>query len=322
VTVLESREKNMLDLYSRNIDYLRISLTDNCNFKCKYCNPDGSYMYSKKSISKDEVIKLVELFSQIGIKKVRLTGGEPLLRADLLDIIREIKKIDKIEEITMTTNGLLLKKDLKKLKKAGLNRVNLSLDTFDREKFKDITGVDGIEEVLEVIDELEKLEMTPIKINCVLLNNFNIDEIEKFIEFTRNRKIQVRFIELMSMGDNIDWGQDKYYSSKNIIKNFSELKFFKEENVAKLYKLPNSKGEVGIISPNSNKFCSSCNRIRITSEGKLKLCLHSDTEYDLLEVLKLENPLKKLKSIMETKPKEHRLGEEKYIKKNMVKIGG
>ncbi len=322
MTVPESREKNMLDLYSRNIDYLRISLTDNCNFKCKYCNPDGSYIYSKKNISKEEVIKLVELFSQIGIKKVRLTGGEPLLRSDLLEIIREIKKIDRIEEITMTTNGLLLKKNLKELKNAGLNRVNLSLDTFNREKFKEITGVDGIAEVLEVIDELEKLKMTPIKINCVLLNDFNIHEVEKFIEFTRNRKIQVRFIEFMSMGDNINWGKNKYYSSKNIIENFKELKFFKEENVAKLYKLPNSKGEVGVISPNSNKFCSSCNRIRVTSEGKLKLCLHSDTEYDLLELLKLENPLERLKEIMATKPKEHRLGEEKYIKKNMVKIGG
>ncbi|MCK5779653.1 MAG: GTP 3',8-cyclase MoaA [Psychrilyobacter sp.] len=312
----------MLDSYKRNIDYLRISITEDCNFRCKYCNPNGELNYSKKSISKDEIIEIVKLFSELGVKKVRLTGGEPLLRSDLIEIIRDIKKIKNIEEITMTTNGLLLNKNLLELKNAGLNRVNLSLDTFNKSKFKEITGVDGLDKVLEVIGELELLEMVPIKINCVLINKFNNDEIKNFINFTRDKKVQIRFIELMSMGDNIEWGKEKYLSAEEVLEKHKDLKLYKEENVAKIYKLPNSKGEVGFISPNSNKFCSSCNRIRITSEGKLKLCLHSDIEYDLLKILKSKNPLTELKNIMLTKPKEHKLGEEKYIKKNMVKIGG
>ncbi len=312
----------MLDSYSRDIDYLRISLTDSCNFKCKYCSPCDNTGCFEKTMSQKQIINLVKLFSKMGIKKIRLTGGEPLLRRDLAEIVSGIKAVDGIEEITMTSNGLLLSEKLEELKKAGLARVNLSLDTFKRDKFKEITGVDGLNEILSAIDKLEELNMVPIKINCVLINGFNSEEAGEFINFTKDRKIQVRFIELMTMGDNIDWGKDKYYSAEEVIKKYSELKFYREENVAKIYKIPNSKGEVGIISPNSNKFCSSCNRIRITSEGKLKLCLHSDTEYNLLEVLGEEDPLKTLKKIMGEKPKEHRLNEKKYIKKNMVSIGG
>lgn len=236
--------------------------------------------------------------------------------------MRGIKKIDGIEEITMTSNGLLLSDRLESLKKAGLDRVNLSLDTFNREHFKDITGVDGLNEVLLTIDKLEELKMVPIKINCVLINDFNSDEIGDFISFTKDREVQIRFIELMTMGDNIEWGKGKYYSGEEVVKKYRELKFYREENIAKIYKAPNSKGEIGFISPNSNKFCSSCNRIRITSEGKLKLCLHSDIEYDLLKLLCEEEPLEALKEIMGEKPKEHRLNEKKYIKKNMVSIGG
>jgi len=312
----------MLDPYSRNIDYLRISLTDSCNFKCKYCSPQDNIHCFEKSMSQQQIIDLVKLFSKMGIKKIRLTGGEPLLRKDLVEIVRGIKSIDGIEEVTMTSNGLLLLDKLEELKKAGLDRVNLSLDTFKKDKFKDITGVDGLNKILLSIDKLEELNMVPIKINCVLLNNFNNDEIGEFIKFTKDRKVQVRFIELMTMGDNIEWGKGKYYSAAEVIKKHSELKFYREENIARIYKIPNSKGEIGFISPNSNKFCSSCNRIRLTSEGKLKLCLHSDKEYDMLEVLEGKDPMKTLKEIMGEKPKEHRLDEKKYIKKNMVSIGG
>ncbi|MCS5422296.1 MULTISPECIES: GTP 3',8-cyclase MoaA [Psychrilyobacter] len=312
----------MLDSYSRDIDYLRISLTDSCNFKCKYCSPQDNIHCFEKTMSQQQIINLVKLFSKMGIKKIRLTGGEPLLRRDLVEIVRGIKEIDGIEEITMTSNGLLLSEKLEELKKAGLARVNLSLDTFKRDKFKGITGVDGLNKILSAIDKLEELDMVPIKINCVLINGFNSEEIGEFIKLTKDRKIQVRFIELMTMGDNIEWGKDKYYSAEEVINKYRELKFYRGENVAKIYKIPDSKGEVGFISPNSNKFCSSCNRIRITSEGKLKLCLHSDTEYNLLEVLEEKDPLGTLKKIMGEKPKEHRLNEKKYIKKNMVSIGG
>ncbi len=312
----------MLDSYSRDIDYLRISLTDSCNFKCKYCSPCDNIHCYEKNMSQEQIVDLVKLFSKVGIKKIRLTGGEPLLRKDLVEIVREIKGISGIEEITMTTNGFLLSDKLEELKKAGLDRVNLSLDTFKRDKFKGITGVDGLNKILLSIDRLEELNMVPIKINCVLINDFNSDEIGEFIKFTRDRKVQIRFIELMTMGDNIEWGKGKQYSAEEVLKKYRELKFYREENIAKIYKLTGSKGEVGFISPNSNKFCSSCNRIRVTSEGKLKLCLHSDIEYDLLGVLGERDPLGALKKIMGEKPKEHRLDEKKYIKKNMVSIGG
>jgi len=312
----------MLDSYGRKVDYLRISLTDNCNFKCKYCSPEDNLDCREEKMTTKEIIELIKLFSEIGVKKVRLTGGEPMLRKDIIEIIREIKKIEKIEEITMTSNGFLLVDKLEELKEAGLNRVNLSLDTFEKDKFKAITGKDGLDKVLLAIDKLEELDMTPIKINCVLMKNFNSNEIGDFINFVFDRKIQVRFIELMSMGENVEWGKDKYYSVEDVLKEYKQLKFYREEKIAKIYKIPNSKGSIGFISPNSNKFCSSCNRIRITSEGKLKLCLHSDKEYDLLEVLKDKNPLESLKNIIGNKPKEHKLNEKKYIKKNMVKIGG
>lgn len=312
----------MLDSYSRDIDYLRISLTDSCNFKCKYCSPQDNIHCYEKNMSQEQIVDLVKLFSKVGIKKIRLTGGEPLLRKDLVEIVRGIKEIEGIEEIAMTSNGLLLSDRLEELKKAGLDRVNLSLDTFKRDKFKGITGVDGLGKILLSIDKLEELNMVPVKINCVLINDFNSDEIGEFIKFTKDREVQVRFIELMTMGDNIEWGKGKHYSAAEVIKKYRELKFYREENIAKIYKVSDSKGEVGFISPNSNKFCSSCNRIRITSEGKLKLCLHSDIEYDLLEVLGEKDPLGALKEIMGEKPKEHRLDEKKYIKKNMVSIGG
>lgn len=312
----------MLDSYGRKVDYLRISLTDNCNFKCKYCSPEDNLDCREEKMTTKEIIELIKLFSEIGVKKVRLTGGEPMLRKDIIEIIREIKKIEKIEEITMTSNGFLLVDKLEELKEAGLNRVNLSLDTFEKDKFKAITGKDGLDKVLLAIDKLEELDMTPIKINCVLMKNFNSNEIGDFINFVFDRKIQVRFIELMSMGENVEWGKDKYYSVEDVLKEYKQLKFYREEKIAKIYKIPNSKGSIGFISPNSNKFCSSCNRIRITSEGKLKLCLHSDKEYDLLEVLKDKKPLESLKNIIGNKPKEHKLNEKKYIKKNMVKIGG
>lgn len=164
--------------------------------------------------------------------------------------------------------------------------------------------------------------MTPIKVNCVLIKDFNINEIEEFIKLTKDREIQIRFIEVMKIGDNLEWGEGKYYNSEKILKRFPELNLVKCENVAKIYKYRDYKGEIGIISPNSNKFCSSCNRIRVTAKGRLKLCLHSDIELDLLEVVRGENSEEVLKKILTEKPEEHKLEEGKYIKRGMVSIGG
>ena len=315
----------MRDLHGRVIDYLRISLTENCNLRCIYCKPDECIEARRDPMTKREVVSMVKAMADLGVKKVRFTGGEPLLRKDIVEIISEVSKIEGIDDIALTTNGIFLAEKAKELKKAGLMRVNVSLDTLEEDKYSKLTG-GNLKRVIEGIEKAKLEGLYPIKLNVVLMNSYNKEEIENFVNITVEKKIDVRFIELMPMGSSVSWIEKEYLSSQEVLSRCPRLQMLEKDYASSpsiLYKLPEGKGRVGIINTISNKFCDSCNRVRITSSGKLKLCLHSNKEIDLLGSLrKGENIRELLKKNILDKPEKHHLDEKQYIDKDMYKIGG
>lgn len=297
----------MKDRYKREISYMRISLTDRCNFRCLYCMPaDGIEKCSHDDIiSLEEVEKIVRAAATLGIKKIRLTGGEPLVRKGIVSLCEKISKIPGIEEICLTTNGALFKDYAKALKEAGVGRVNFSLDTLDPEKFKKISRGGDLKQTLAAIDEAISLGFK-VKINAVLIGGFNIDDIEKLVDYTKDHDIQVRFIELMKMGQTINWDQKNFVSNNIVLEKLPDLEEVKTDGVAKVYKIPGHKGTVGLISPISSCFCQDCNRIRLTADGKLKPCLHSNREISL-KGLDGDDLLAALKEGIYDKDKSHHL---------------
>ena len=318
----------MKDLFGRNINYLRISVTDLCNLRCQYCMPQGGVckVDHEDVLSIEEFYEIAKAFVSLGINKIRITGGEPLVKKGIVELVEKISKLDGVEDLAMTTNGIYLKDYAKQLKDAGLNRVNISLDTLNPEKYKEITRGGSLLKVLDSIEEAKKVGLTPIKINTVLIGDFNTDEIENFVYITKQEEIDVRFIELMPIGEASDWASKKFVSNSMILDKVKELEKTKgmdPSSPAVYYKLPGGKGKVGIINPISCKFCDACNRVRLTSRGKLKLCLHSNDEIDLKSVIQSGGDLEKtIKEAILQKPEEHHLEEGKYIIRNMYEIGG
>lgn len=299
----------MIDNYGRKINYLRVSVTKRCNLNCSYC---GARNEKADELTAEEFEKAVRAFASCGITKVRLTGGEPLVRKDITEIAKRISSIEGIEKIAVTTNGILLKEYAKELKSAGVTAVNISLDTTDREQFKEITGYDGLYKVFEGIEECERVGLSPIRLNAVLTRGKNENEAENLINIARDRKIDVRFIELMpfsSEGEN----ENLVVKGEEILKRFPQLKPFVKEgtgdfekSVAKYYTAENFKGRVGFITPVSDRFCSECNRIRLLSDGKVKPCLGNSDVFDIREFLSDEERLKKvIEKIILSKPREH-----------------
>lgn len=314
----------MKDAFDREIDYLRISLTDLCNLRCIYCMPkDGVTKKSHTEIlSFERIIEIVEAFARLGIKKVRLTGGEPLVRKGIVNICQDISKIEGIETLAITTNGVLLKKYAKELYSAGVNQLNISLDTLNKDKYFRITRGGNIDDVLEGIEEAKRVGFKHLKINCVLIKNFNDDEICDFAKFAKYNDLDVRFIELMSIGEAKNL-KDSFLSNDEILKRIPDLIPLSIDGVSMEYGFKDSKGKIGLISPLSHMFCSSCSRIRLTSDGKIKPCLHSDVEIDLKD-LHGDELINKLKEAILVKPKEHLLNKKKNSDSNrtMNEIGG
>lgn len=318
----------MKDSFGREINYLRISLTDRCNLRCKYCMPEKGIHKVKHDeiLSLEEIFELTKVFVELGISKIRFTGGEPLVRLGVVNLIEKVSKLDGIKELTMTTNGILLKDNIKSLKQAGLNRLNISLDTLDENKYKGITRGGDLSMVLDGIKQAQRIGLKPIKINTVLIGGFNDDEIEDFVNLTIDNSIDVRFIELMPIGEAANFAKDNFIPNSKVLDLISDLIPVENEDKsspAVYYKLPNAKGKIGLINPITCKFCKDCNRVRLTSTDKLKLCLHSNREIDLRSALHEGKDIKKL--IMEsilTKEKEHHLEDKKYIARNMNQIGG
>ncbi|EYE88339.1 hypothetical protein Q428_08505 [Fervidicella metallireducens AeB] len=314
----------MRDRYMRNIDYARISVTDLCNLRCIYCMPEGYIAKNYKSLNLSEIDNIINALVGLGVKKIRITGGEPLLREDIIEIIYGIRKYSEIQDIGITTNGTLLSAYAEKLKGAGLNRVNVSLDSLKKDVYKVITG-GSLSEVLNGIEHCIELGMK-VKINMVPIRGINDNEIMDFINLTENQDIDVRFIELMPLGPGINYLGMSSDVIKGLIKNLTPVG--KEQNSggpSEVYRITGYKGRVGFISPISHSFCATCNRLRITSDGKLKTCLHSRDEIDLVPVIHNIELLKnKIAEGILEKEKEHRLNIDNISNsiREMVRIGG
>lgn len=316
----------MKDRFGREIDYLRISVTDLCNLRCQYCMPsNGVEKFSHDQIiSVERIQEIVQAAASIGIKKVRLTGGEPLVRKGIIEIIRSIRSIPEIQEICLTTNGVTLKECAKELKDAGVNRLNISLDTLDEEKYHRITRNGHLQDVLNGIKEARRVGFQNIKINCVLIRGFNDDEIEKFVDFAGENDLNFRFIELMPIGQGATLGPTSFVPNSIVLEKVPNLiPCPNADGVSSLYQIPHSKGYIGLISPLSNKFCAQCSRLRLTSDGKIKPCLHSKQEIDL-NGLHGKELIEALKQSILAKPERHYLNEEGISKslRSMNKIGG
>ncbi|MBU3215522.1 GTP 3',8-cyclase MoaA [Clostridium estertheticum] len=319
----------MRDSHGRNINYLRISVTDRCNLRCIYCMPEeGMKKLEHVDILRfEEILKIVKVSEKLGINKVRYTGGEPLVMKDIDKLIYETSKLQGIEDISITTNGILLGDMASDLKKAGLKRVNISLDTLDDVKFKSITRIGNLDKVMKSIDRCLTLGLKPVKINTVLMRGFNDTEFEDFLNLTREMPIEIRFIELMPIGEGIKIYDKSKISFMEILKNHPELTQIENEksSTAQMYKIKGAKGKIGFISPVSCKFCADCNKIRLTSTGTIKPCLHSKEEINLKQYLNNEEMLTNvLKQAIFDKPLEHHLEEEKISRseKMMYQIGG
>ncbi|MEW9078404.1 GTP 3',8-cyclase MoaA [Terrisporobacter glycolicus] len=276
----------MIDKFGREIDYLRISVTENCNLKCIYCIDDNNILNTcnKDILNDDEIIKIVTQCAILGIKKIRITGGEPLVRKNIENLIYRLSNIEGIEEIYITTNGVLLHDKLEILERNGLSGVNISLDSLRKNRFKELTKFDKLSQVLSAIDKALKLGLK-VKINTVIVDDINKDEIIDFINLTKNKNLALRFIELMPIGAAKKHKRTNNKEILNIIK--SNFKNVKKENKiersgpANYIKIEGYKGKVGFISPISSCFCEDCNRIRLTSSGFLKKCLHYNYGVDL-----------------------------------------
>lgn len=320
----------MVDQFERQIHYLRLSVTDLCNLKCQYCMPeDGVSKKDHQQILRiEEYLKVVEAMVELGIDKVRLTGGEPLVRKGIVQLVEGLSNMSGVKEIAMTTNGTLLKKYAKPLKDAGLNRVNISIDTLNPEHYTRITRGGDIKDVLEGIEEAKRVGLLPIKLNVVAINGFNTDEVEDFIRMA-DENLDVRFIELMPIGHSADWSQARYISNEEIFEQHRKW-FMADESEqvgpAKYFSKQDGRGRVGFINPISNHFCATCNRVRMTADGKLKLCLHTNKEYDVKPLLEqsAEQLQASLKEIIIKKPQAHHLNDQGFqpIQRDMNRIGG
>lgn len=325
----------MLDKLNRKIDYLRISVIDRCNLRCVYCMPEEGIesIPHDEILTYDEILRICEIVSELGIRKIKITGGEPLVRKDIVNLIRDIKNIDKIEQVTLTTNGILLHEMLDDLYDAGIDAINISLDTLNKDNFKKITRRDGLEKVLMSIDKAYDLGIR-VKINCLAIRDFNLRELVEIASFAKDREIDVRFIELMPIGFGKKYTQIDNDEILSILEShFGTFEIVTEKRgngPAKYYRNQNMKGCIGFISAISHEFCESCNRIRLTSSGFLKLCLHYNKGIDLKEPIRngiSDEDLKKLiHDTIWNKPISHKFGhasEEQDIElKNMVQIGG
>ena len=321
--------ETMLDRYGRKIEYLRISVTQNCNLKCVYCNPDGSLgkENQEKNLSPGEIESITRAMTKVGIRKVRITGGEPLVRRDICEIISRISSIPKIEDISMTTNGINLLGMAEDLKKAGLQRLNISLDSLKEDKFRQITGGGDLKKTLDGIDRALELGMTPVKLNTVLIKGVNDDEIDDIIELARNRPIEVRFIELMPMGCFGEKNAGKIISNDVIIAARPQLEFLKRNDKAApavYYGIAGFAGKIGFISPMTHQFCSDCNRVRLTSDGRIRLCLGNNEEVDIRKALDLKQQDlgEIMRQIVYNKPMGHHFKEPFSSSRRMQMIGG
>ena len=297
----------MLDSFGREINYMRLSVTELCNLRCRYCMPEDSQCRESRGevLSEDEIITIVEAAAVLGIRKLRITGGEPLMRRDILSLCRRAARVKGMDEVCLTTNGTLLPALAKPLREAGVRRVNISHDTLDAQKFRCISRCGELSQTIDGIRAALEAGFEKVKLNTVLIGGFNDDEIPALAELTRRYPLDLRFIELMPMVDSGDFGPEAFIPCSVVTERLPELVSIPPDGgVAKLCRLPGALGNIGLISPLSAHFCRECNRIRVTADGKIKPCLHSGDEYSL-KGLDFDGMVAELRSAILCKPSWH-----------------
>jgi len=351
------------DAHNRIIRDLRVSLTDRCNFRCFYCLPNGEPPLARKDtiLTFEEIEYICEIFVSFGIEKIRLTGGEPLLRRDIEVLIEKLARLKvqsskfkvqsqseipnpksqipdpnpKLKDLALTTNGHSFPRRAENLKRAGLDRVTISLDSLRRERFKEITGVDALENVLQSIEAAQKYNLTPVKINCVLVRGRNDDEIVDFARFARTRDVKMRFIEFMPLDSGHDWRRESIVSAKEIREKINEVfplrlkeKSRGAETAWRYEFADGAKGEIGIVAPVTEMFCGACSRIRLTADGQIRTCLFSTTEYNLRDVVRggasRAEIVEFIEAVVLKKEARHSINDEKFApaSRSMSFIGG
>ena len=314
----------MLDLCGRSIDYLRLSVTDLCNYRCQYCMPaDGvAKRPHTDMLSIEELVKISEACIANGVKKIRLTGREPLVRRGIVELCQKLRALPGLDELCITTNGALLPQLAQPLRDAGVDRLNISMDTLRPDRFASITRLGTLEAVTRGIEAAQKAGFDRLKFDAVLIGGFNDDEIGDFLELTRTHPWEIRFIELMAMGPCATWDKSCFISADTVLERYPALQQIESQGVARRYRLPGAVGTIGLISPVSHEFCSQCSRIRVTADGKLKGCLHAREEIPLrgLEGDALREAI--CQGILQ-KPLRHHLSERPSdTPRNMNEIGG
>ncbi len=327
---------NLVDSHQRNFSYLRLSVTDRCNFRCIYCLPQGyvasDEMRESPELSVNEVRRLVHAFSRLGVTKVRLTGGEPTVRRDIVEIARAVASVEGIQKVALTTNGQRLSELALPLREAGVNAINVSVDSLDAQKFKKITGSSRHQEILRGVDVALKSGFESVKVNAVLLKDCNEGEVSGFMEWVRDRPISVRFIELMRTGKNGDFFGQRHLSAGVIQFNLLKSGWLPQkkettDGPAVVYRHRDYEGSIGLIAPYSKDFCKGCNRLRVSSRAALRLCLFGDQDVSLRSYLGddslQEDLLERIQDLVLEKPISHYLHEGKYGNTwNLAGIGG
>ncbi|MGZ3496519.1 MAG: GTP 3',8-cyclase MoaA [Vulcanimicrobiaceae bacterium] len=326
----------LADQFHRPITYLRVSVTDKCNLRCVYCMPEPGLPWLPKAqiLSYEEIVELVRAAASVGVRSIRLTGGEPLVRKDLSHLVAEIAAIDGIEDIALSTNAMLLEQQIDALVAAGLTRVNISLDTLRPDRFQAIARRPGLDRVLAGIEAAIDRGLSPVKLNCVVMRGQNDDEIADFAEMTRTRAVFVRFIEIMPVEENVGLQRDAYISADEILERVRGVGQLAPSDgpggngPARYFAFDGAPGAVGVISPLSHDYCERCNRVRLTADGKLRLCLFGDYEIDLRTPLRngasSDDIVDLLRSAMLIKPERHhlKLGETASRMRAFSEIGG
>jgi cyclic pyranopterin phosphate synthase len=326
----------LVDGHGRLISDLRVSVTDRCNFRCQYCMPADGLPWLERSavLSFEEIERLVRVFVSLGVTDLRLTGGEPLVRRDFPQLVGMLARVDGLADLSMTTNGYLLERDAQALVDAGINRVNVSIDSLQRDRFFEMTRRDSLPQVMRGLEELARHpEVHPIKVNAVALRGFTEQEAVPFADFARSTAFQVRFIEFMPLDGDHSWSKDQVLTGEELRQIIDAVYPLEEvarepSATARVFRFRDGPGEIGFINPVSEPFCSDCNRIRITAEGKLRTCLFSLNETDLREPLRDgasdEELAATIRAAVWRKELKHRVGEPGFSQppRTMSAIGG
>jgi len=336
IDLIEAAAEPLVDAFRRPITYLRVSVTDRCNLRCVYCMPEAGLPWIPKPdvLTFEEITSIVRAAASIGVRSIRLTGGEPLIRRDLDQLVAMVAAVPGIDDIALSTNGLLLEQQAPALAAAGLRRVNVSLDTLHEDRFTAIARRPGLDRVLAGIDAAIAHGLGPVKINCVVMRGANDDELEAFARMTRERAVHVRFIEVMPVHDNAGMQKDAWVSSDEVLARLGALGELRPvpnphgNGPARTFAYENAPGTVGVISPLAHDYCETCNRVRLSADGRLKLCLFGDNMIDL------RTPLREgrgetaivdiLRASMHVKPERHhlQLGETASMMRAFSEIGG